>query len=201
MTEFNIEEYLNSLPDDVESIDVSHKNLTYLPDLSRFKNLEVLSCINNELTSLPILPETLLMLNCSRNKLTSFPVLNMQLIYLNCSNNQLTLFPVVLPQKLKYFGCSNNQLTSLPYLNNELYIIDYENNPIYEIIYNKKIKKISVINKNIETWNNFRYLYYCLKYKKRFLKLMEAIIKKRYHPSYLNNLTEDDDLDEILNKW
>lgn len=37
MSAFNIEEYLNSLPDDVEEINVSERRLTYLPDLSRFK--------------------------------------------------------------------------------------------------------------------------------------------------------------------
>ena len=40
MSAFNIEEYLNSLPNDVEEIYVIDKRLTYLPDLSRFKNLK-----------------------------------------------------------------------------------------------------------------------------------------------------------------
>jgi hypothetical protein len=30
---------------------------------------------------------------------------------------------------------------------------------------------------------------------------MEPIIKKRYHPDYLANIKEEDDLDEILEKW
>ena len=38
MSTFKIEEYLNSLPEDIEEIDVSDKELTYLPDLSRFTN-------------------------------------------------------------------------------------------------------------------------------------------------------------------
>ncbi len=40
MSAFNIEEYLNSLPDNIEVIDVSYKGLTYLPDLSRFKQFK-----------------------------------------------------------------------------------------------------------------------------------------------------------------
>jgi hypothetical protein len=36
---FNIETYLDSLPDDVKSINVSERNLTYLPSLERFIKL------------------------------------------------------------------------------------------------------------------------------------------------------------------
>lgn len=51
--DFNIENYLNSLSENIEKIDVSEKNLTYLPHLLRFKKLKILSCSRNELTSLP----------------------------------------------------------------------------------------------------------------------------------------------------
>ena len=73
---FDIETYLNSLPDDTTEIDVSTKGLTYLPDLSRFKNLIKLRCSNNQLTSFPPLNENLEFLNCSKNKFTSLPPLN-----------------------------------------------------------------------------------------------------------------------------
>jgi hypothetical protein len=39
MATFNIEEYLNSLPDDVQVINIRSKNLTYIPSLDRFKKL------------------------------------------------------------------------------------------------------------------------------------------------------------------
>ena len=48
MSEFNIENYLNSLPEDIETIDVSNKNLTYLPSLKRFYKLKKLNCSNNQ---------------------------------------------------------------------------------------------------------------------------------------------------------
>uniref|UniRef100_A0A6C0H6Z7 Leucine-rich repeat protein n=1 Tax=viral metagenome TaxID=1070528 RepID=A0A6C0H6Z7_9ZZZZ len=242
MMEFNIEEYLNSLPNDVEIIDVLNKNLEYLPDLSRFKSLNKLYCDFNKLTSLPVLPESLIYLSCRINKLTSLPILpkNLQalgcsdnqltslpilpesLIYLYCCNNQLTSLTVlpknlielycsnnklkslpILPESLKELFCYNNGLTSLPVLN-KFVLFNFNYNPIHKIIYGDIYfddYDFNILNKNIETWNNFRHLYYCLKYKKRFLKIMEPIIKKKYHPSYLYNLTEDDDLDEILNKW
>ena len=42
---------LDSLPEDIEEIDVSHQDITYL-DVSRFKNLKKLNCSYNRLTSL-----------------------------------------------------------------------------------------------------------------------------------------------------
>ena len=56
---FNIENYLYSLPDNTEIIDVSNNDLTYISDLSRFKNLKTLVCSFNLLTSLPTLTENL----------------------------------------------------------------------------------------------------------------------------------------------
>ena len=251
---FNIDEYLDSLPDDVENINVSYKNLDYLPDLSIFKNLQYLFCHNNNLTSLPVLPDNLKELNCYNNNLTSLPVLPENLKVLCCSDNSLTSLPVLpekleilycrennlmllpsLPENLRILHCERNKLTSLPVLSkNLIYLfcchnnltsfpilpenlkeLSFLNNPIYEIIHNKfnpilhfnVIREIlfdsnfDTINKKIKIWNNFRHLYYCLKYRKGFLKMMEPIIKKRYHPSYLYNLEEDDDLDEKLGKW
>ena len=118
---------------------------------------------------------------------------------LNCSNNKLTSLPV-LPKNLKELYCYNNKLTSLPVLPENLKDVLFYGNPMFNIIYNNDFS-MSKINKNIKIWDNFRHLFYCLKYRKRFLKMMEPIIKKRYHPSYLNNLMEEDDLEEKLNEW
>ena len=80
----NIEEYLNSLPEDVIAINISNKKITYIPSLERFRKLKELYCGDNELTSLPILPNTLERLYCYHNKLSSLPIINYQvyLIYL-----------------------------------------------------------------------------------------------------------------------
>ena len=180
---FHIETYLNSLPYDIKSIDVSEQNLNYLPSLSRFKNLEILYCSRNNLTSLPPLPENLKRLYCNTNKLTSLPHL---------------------PKKLEILYCNTNQLTSLRSLNEKLEILYYDNNPISEII---KGNNIDVIKKQIQTINNFRHLYYSLKFKNKFrdllwVKIREPKIMKKYHPDYLiENLHEDMDLDEVLDNW
>ena len=83
---FNIESYLDSLPDDITEIDVSNRGITVL-DVSKFKNLKRLRCYCNQLTSLQ-LNENLERLYCSDNQLSSLH-LNEKLETLNCDNNQL----------------------------------------------------------------------------------------------------------------
>ena len=117
--EFNIEEFLNSLPLDTTEIDVSGKGLTYLPDLSRFKQLTKLDCYFNQLTELPPLNNNLTHLSCSGNQLTELPPLNDNLTILECYHNQLTELPP-LNNTLKVLDCSFNKLTELPPLNNKL---------------------------------------------------------------------------------
>ena len=187
---FNIEIYLNSLPEDTEIIDVCLKGLTYLPELSRFKNLMVLICFDNQLTSLPPLNENLKILICCDNKLTSLPPLN---------------------KNLKTLICNNNHLTSFPNLNKNLKILDMGNNPVYDVLYDLdniiKTYEIPIkTNKILKIINKFRSLYYQLKFKKHFIKWLwksrEKQIEEKYHPKYLlENLDENTDLDEFLNNW
>ena len=115
MSEFNIEEYLDSLPVNTRKINVSFRNLSYLPDLSRFIFLEKLYCSYNKLTSLSDLPESLTMFHCDNNKLTSLPKLPEKLTRLYCDNNQLTSLPN-LPKSLLSLFCNFNDLISLPKL-------------------------------------------------------------------------------------
>jgi len=177
------------------------------------ENLEKLYCYNNRLTSLQT--ENLKMLHCNYNRLTSLHLnknlkklycncnllislhLNENLRELSCHNNRLS--SLHLPETLQRLYCSNNRLTSL-HLNENVRIC-YHDNPIYEIIGDKHI------NKKMRVLNQFRYLYYCLKFKKRFrdllwVKIREPKIRKRYSHAYLvENLHEDTDLDELLSNW
>ena len=178
-----VETYLNSLHEDILTIDISNKDITSLPDLTRFKNLTKLDCSYNKLTLLPTLPQNLTKLYCFHNQLISLPTLPQNLTKLYCSYNKLTLLPT-LPQKLKSLG--------------------YVNNPIYKIVNNDSLIKIK---QNIQLLNNFRHLYYCLKFKKQLRKWLwenvrEPNIKKQYNPIYLiNNLDDEDNLDTVLNNW
>jgi len=90
------------------------------------------------------------------------------------------------------------------YLNEKLQTIVYNDNPIYEII-NSFV--IDIIKRKIRVLNQFRYLYYCLKFKKHFrdllwVKIREPKIRIKYSHDYLvEHLHEDTDLDQLLNNW
>jgi Leucine-rich repeat (LRR) protein len=200
---FNIDTYLNSLSEDIEVINVSLTGITSLPSLKKFKKLKKLECNNNKLTSLPHLNETLELLNCRNNQLTSLPPLNEKLEKLYCSNNKLTSLPP-LNENLEILSCFNNNLICLPSFNNNLKILFCTVNPIWEIIKNNNFNIIKI---KVQILNNFRYLYYSLKFKKRFrdwlwVRVREPKIRKKYHPNYLiENLHENTDLDEVLQNW
>ena len=220
-----VETYLNSLSEDILTLDISCKGIKSFPDLTRFKNLEILYCFCNELTSLPDLTrfKNLEVLYCSNNKLTSFSTLPQNLKELDCSDNQLTSL-CTLPQNLKILYCDENQLTSLdnlPQNLKELYcrdnpltslctlpqnLIEFycSGNPIYEIVNSNSLFQTK---QNIQILNNFRHVYYCLKFKKQLRKWLwekvrEPNVKKIYNPRYLiENLGDEDELDTVLNNW
>ena len=212
---FDIVEYLNSLPTHTIWIDVSNKGLMFIPDLSRFKYLQTLICVGNQLTSLPPFNPSLERVNCRLNHLTSLPPLNKKLLELNCDRNELTYLPP-LNTNLKYLDCSLNKITYLPKLNKYLKHLNFYSNDVKclpllnnslvyldgacnyipstefynckKIFYTKKeIKKINICNR-------FRELYYILKYKKRFLhwllKSREKQIQEQYHPKHLLDFIE-----------
>jgi Leucine-rich repeat (LRR) protein len=199
----SIKIYLNSLSEDILTLDISYKDIKSLSDLTRFKNLKTLYCSGNQLTSLPTLPQNLEVLYCSNNQLTSLPTLPQNLEVLYCSNNQLTSLPT-LPKNLKELYCSYNQLNLLSSLPQNLKFLHCYNNPIYEVVKKNSFIKVK---KNLRIVNNFRHLYYCLQFKKQFRKWLwekvrEPNIKKMYSPMYLiENLGDDDDLDTVLNNW
>ena len=194
---FNIETYLDSLPNDIKEIDVSNKGIKSL-DVTKFKNLKTLNCNNNQLTSLH-LNEKLQTLYCNNNQLSSLH-LNENLKTLNCDNNQLTSLHL---ENLETLICSKNQLISL-HLNEKLQILVYNNNPIYDII-NSDV--IEIIKQKLRVLNQFKYLYYSLKFKKRlrdllWVKIREPKIRIKYSHDYLvEHLHEDTDLDELLENW
>ena len=112
---FNIETYLENLPQNTSVIHLQNKNLTHIPNLSKFICLKVLNCSENKLRRLPELPASLEKLICSYNQLIILPELPISLLYLSCSYNPLFELPP-LPPKLKYLLCNNNQLAYLPTL-------------------------------------------------------------------------------------
>jgi hypothetical protein len=153
---FKIEKYLDSLPENISIINIAGKDLEYIPDLSRFKNLkelncsfnllkelprlndtiEVLYCHKNLLISLPKLPNNLTQLYCYDNKLTKLPQLNEKLLELYCYWNDITELPKI-NKYLKKLYCFSNILTMIPIIPDDLTSLDFSYNPIHDIIYTR----------------------------------------------------------------
>ena len=92
----------------IEELDLSNKNLTVLPDLSKYINLKVLKCNDNKITNLDNLPPGLLELKCLNNKITNLDNLPPGLTILYCWNNNLTSLDN-LPPGLKQLYCGNDE--------------------------------------------------------------------------------------------
>jgi Leucine-rich repeat (LRR) protein len=126
---FHIDEYLNALSNDIIELDISNKNLTNLPDLSRFYRLRILCCNINQIRQLPLLPPTLEEFNCSYNQIEQIHNLPPTLRILYCGFNQITKFEH-LPHALKILHFSYNQNEKLPNLPHTLEEIYCNNNNI-----------------------------------------------------------------------
>ena len=99
----------------IKKLDISDANINDMSEIKYFTTLEVLSCSNNNLTSLDLSSNTLLTyLWCYNNQLTSLDVSKCTVLEeLECDNNQLTSLDVSKNTVLSALYCPNNQLTSL----------------------------------------------------------------------------------------
>jgi Leucine-rich repeat (LRR) protein len=88
----DVQAYLDSLDSNEAHIFLSNKNITSLPDLSRFTNLQSLDCRNNQITQLDHLTlPSLQELYCNNNQITQLDHLNLpNLQKLDCGYNQIT---------------------------------------------------------------------------------------------------------------
>ena len=96
----------------ITELNLSGRNLTVLPDLSLYTNLQRLYCYNNQLTSLNNLPPNLQILYCWNNKITSLDHLPSTLQIVWCSDNQLTSLDN-LPPNLRIFNCFPNPIYTI----------------------------------------------------------------------------------------
>lgn len=209
----DIEEYINGLPDNTESIYIGHLNLTYIPDLSRFTELRELKCEHNNLTTLPPLPQSLGKLFCYYNKITVLPPLPPNLWYLDFDGNLVTNIPQPLPPNLEKLYCRNNLLTFLPNLHANIRIrrFFYDENPVEEIYRSETVQwPMDYLPLKIRIINRFRYIYYSTKLKQRFrdwlwVKVREPKIKDKYSPNNLieriSGIEDEDQFHNTLDNW
>ncbi len=96
-------------------INAENDSISDLTGVENFTSLQELYCDYNQLTSIPVLSNTVWSLGCSHNQLTTLPALPSALTNLGCDHNQLASLPP-LPASLNELYCTNNQLTGLPAL-------------------------------------------------------------------------------------
>ena len=125
-------DYLNSLNVNVKEINLSNKELTVLPDLSRFTNLKKLDCSFNKIKKINNLPEGLENLYCENNQIKELNNFPKGLKVLVCHNNKIKKLDN-LPEGFEGLGCSYNEIQELNNLPNKLGILNCENNQIKEL--------------------------------------------------------------------
>ena len=112
-----IQKYLDTLPECMEEITISFMdyddNNKNRIDLSRFVGLNKFSCIGCNLTTLPILPDSVSELDCSSNKITEIIQLPNNLTLIRCFGNAIERINV-LPPRIRFVNCMYNNLTTLP---------------------------------------------------------------------------------------
>lgn len=117
----SIEEYINQLSCNVETIAIASKKIKILPNniFLRFTKLKRIYLGGGQITRLPNLPPSLEELNCGFNKLIELSDLPSSLRILDCRYNKLEILPE-LPSTLTFLECSNNRLKTLPELPSNL---------------------------------------------------------------------------------
>ncbi len=177
----HVMDILNQFAYDVTEININSKNIEGILDFSNFTKLTKLDCVDNKITSLNNLPNSLIELNCGYNKITSLDNLPTSLIKLRCEYNKITSLDN-LPTSLIELICNNNKITSLDNLPNSLIKLNCFGNEITSLdnLPNSLIKLDCCMN-NITSLDN----------------LPNSLIK--LYCSY-NNITSLDNLPNSLTK-
>jgi Leucine-rich repeat (LRR) protein len=221
MATFNIESYLDSLSSDTEIINISNKNLTYLPSLKRFFKLKVLDCSSNQIKQLDNLPNNLEILDCSSNQIKQLDNLPNNLEILYCSNNQIKQFDN-LPNNLEKLNCYNNQIKQLDNIPLTLEILNCSSNQITQLnnlphsleflwCYNNQITQLNnlpntlkilycshnpIPSFKLEYWkgiSKFRKIYFISKYSSRLERYyIKNVRNKRINKDYIEILYSPD---------
>jgi hypothetical protein len=122
-------DYLDSLDENVEEINLSKRRLKRLPNLSKFTNVKELYCYNNQIKVLDKLPDGLKELYCYNNTIKELNNLPNKLQVMLCSNNQIQELNN-LPDGLIELNCSHNQIQELNNLPRRLEVLYCNENPL-----------------------------------------------------------------------
>ncbi len=119
----------STLVTNTHTLNANFFNVYSLSGIQYFTSLTHLYCAWNNLTTLPILPNSIKYLECRVNPLNTLPPLPNSLTYLGCNYSNLTTLPA-LPNSLQILSCIGSSLTNLPVLPNSLQILLCDSNNI-----------------------------------------------------------------------
>ncbi|QKF93759.1 leucine-rich repeat protein [Fadolivirus algeromassiliense] len=177
------------ITDNVNYLFLNENEFSHIDDLSIFKELIVLDLCENNLTTLPILPEKIEELLIKHNYISSIDELSQcdYLKRLDCSNNTIKKIPMI--DSLEILRCDQNVITEIPRLiniiklscsDNQLKnlndmpyveIIDCEKNFIETIEGYKNLKELYCNKTNVNCIRNLPKLEVLHCYKSNFTQL------------------------------
>ena len=139
-------DYIENLDENIEILDLINNKINKIPDLSKFKNLKELYCLNCDIKELKNLPITLTVLRCDLNKLKNLDYLPISLKVIECSDNSIKKIDN-LPIYLQKLSCYNNPITKISNLSSlsNLEILYASSCKIRKLIIPKSIDKSKLV--------------------------------------------------------
>ena len=143
----------------LKNLFIGNNNLTMIPNLSEFNNLEILDINNNKIKIINDIPKTLIELCCRNNEIETININNNSVLErLDCNKNKLKKIMNVFNncKNLKHVDCNNNMIDEKIYHNGIEQLFCYDNkikeicdfpNLIYLDCKNNPLSKINNLNK------------------------------------------------------
>ena len=116
-----------------KNLTIKSLNIFDLTGISYFDSLKILNCSDNNLLSIPKLPDSLEELHCYYNSLLFLPDLPANLKVLIAYTNILSSLPTSLPATLTTLSIDGNNISTLPQLPNGLKVLSFFANSISSI--------------------------------------------------------------------
>lgn len=199
--------------EDLDYLNLSNSNLFVLPNLTCYKNLKTLICNYNKLTTLDNLPSSITHLYCYYNRIVNLDKLPNSIYSLICDCNQIVALDH-LPSSIIELFCKGNQIVELDHLPSSITHLYCEHNQIVALDHlpssithlqcnmNPFTYAFEATLDNIKIYNRFRFLFYLIKFSKRFKrfhlrfrlnrcnKYKEELIMKMFHPIHVQHFLQ-----------
>lgn len=148
MDNYNSVNIIDALDSSVEKLPrIRGRNITELPDLSRFVNVKMLNIHDTEITEIKNLPPNLKVLFCNNNRIEKMS-LPSTLRSLFCMDNHIEEI-IDLPEKLHLLKCEGNRISRLR-LPSSLKMLVCDSNRIKEIPYlHEGLEQLSCCNNSL----------------------------------------------------